>query len=83
MKFATTETPRKWDCPSFLLLQAQKVGQSLQKWDSWQVCNIADNQHNLGKFGESQRSFAWRTMELMDGGSWNVYALFAVNKNGL
>ena len=49
-----------------------------KKWDSWQVCNIADNQHNLGKLGESQSSLAWRVMELMEGG-WNVYALFAVN----
>ena len=59
-----------WDCSSFffffffvfvwlfvLLLQAQKVGQALQKWDSWQVCNIAENQHNLGKFGENQKAF--------------------------
>ena len=28
---------------------------------------IADNQHNLGKFGERQSLFAWRTMELMEG----------------
>ena len=49
-------------------MQAQTVGQSLQKWDSWQVCNIADNQHNLEKIGESQSPFAWWTMELMEGG---------------
>ena len=54
------------------------MGQSLQKWDSWQVCDIAANQHNLEKFGESQSSFACRTMELV-GGGWIVYALFAVN----
>ena len=27
VKFAITEISRKWDCPSFLLLKAQKVGQ--------------------------------------------------------
>ena len=57
----------------FLFLQAQKVGQSLQKWDSWQVCNLADNQHNLGKFGETDNE--------TNGGGCNVYALFVFAVN--
>ena len=55
VKFTITEIARNWDFPSFLLFQAQKVGQSLLKWDSWLVCSIADNQHNLEKkLGQSK-----------------------------
>ena len=43
LKYAITEISRKWDCPSFLLLQAQKSGTVPPKVGSWQVCNIADN----------------------------------------
>ena len=54
------------------------VGQSLQKWDSWQVCNIADNQHNLGKFG-GESKFIRMTDNGTNRGGCNVYALFAMN----
>ena len=69
VKFAITEISRKFDCFLFFwfyLTFASSISGTVPP-KVGHHSNIAHNQHYLGKFGQSQSSFAWQTMELMEG----------------